>query len=108
MDDTLFFILALVFLGGMLFYSSRKRRKAAETLRTQVVKGAYVMLTSGIFGKIITVLDDRIELETAPGVKMMVAIGAVRSIEPELKATKAAAKAPAKAATKTSKLDSKK
>jgi preprotein translocase subunit YajC len=92
MDDSLFLFLALAFLGVMLFYSSRKRKKAAETLRSQVVKGSYVMLTSGIFGKITEVMDDRVELETAPGQKMLVAIGAVRSIEQEPKTQKSAAK----------------
>lgn len=92
MDDSLFLLLALGFLGAMLFYSSRKRKKAAETLRSQLVKGAYVMLTSGIFGKITAVMEDRVELETSPGQKMMVAIGAVRSIEEEPKATKTVTK----------------
>ena len=105
MDDSLFLFLALAFLGAMLFYSSRKRKKAAEALQTQVVKGAYVMLTSGIFGKITAVMDNRIELETSPGNKMFVAIGAVRSIEEERKsaepATKTSAKPKPKAVTKT-------
>jgi preprotein translocase subunit YajC len=56
------------------------------------------MLTSGIFGKITAVLDNRVELETAPGNKMLVAIGAVRSIEQE---PKAAASTKPKAAAKT-------
>lgn len=89
MDDSLFLILALAFLGLMLFYSSRKRKKQAEALRTKLVEGAYVMLTSGIFGTITAVMDDRVELEIAPGQKMMVAIGAVRSIEEKPQAPKA-------------------
>lgn len=106
MDDSLFLFLALAFLGAMLFYSSRKRKKAAETLQTKVVKGAYVMLTSGIFGKITDVLDNRVELETAPGQKMLVAMGAIRSIEEESKKAKTPASKPeskpvAKPATKT-------
>ena len=103
MDDSLFLLLALAFLGAMLFYSSRKRKKTAETLRTSLVKGSYVMLTSGIFGKITQVMDTRVELETAPGQKLMVAIGAVRSIEEEPKSAKPAskpAKAPSTKATK--------
>jgi preprotein translocase subunit YajC len=98
MDDSLFLFIALAFLGAMLFYSSRKRKKAAEALQTQIVKGAYVMLTSGIFGKITAVLDNRVELEASPGNKMLVAIGAVRSIEEE---PKAAASPKPKAAAKT-------
>ena len=107
MDDSLFLFLALAFLGAMLFYSSRKRKKAAEALRTSVTKGSYVMLTSGIFGKISQVMDDRVELETAPGQKMLVAIGAIRSIEQQPKAAKAAGKPAAKSSKKPSKYASK-
>jgi preprotein translocase YajC subunit len=100
MDDSLFLLLALAFLAAMLFYSSRKRKKAAENLRSQVVKGSYVMLTSGIFGKITGVMDDRVEFETAPGHKMVVAIGAVRSIEQEPKTSTTASKPVSKSAPK--------
>ncbi len=106
MDDSLFLFVALAFLGAMLYYSSRKRKKAADELRASVVKGAYVMLTSGIFGKVTAVLDNRIEFETAPGNKMLVAMGAVRSIEEEPKTDKAAAKktsSTTKSATESSK-----
>ena len=96
MDDSLFLFIALAFLGAMLFYSSRKRKKAAETLQTQVVKGAYVMLTSGIFGKITAVLDNRVELETSPGNKMLVAMGAVRRNEEAPKNPKPAVKSVSK------------
>jgi len=84
MDDTLFFFLALTLLGIWIFVSGRRRKKAAEELRSKVVKGAFVMLTSGIYGKIGSIKGDRIELETAPGQKLTVAIGAVRSIEEKL------------------------
>jgi len=98
MDDGLFFLIAILFLAGMLFYSSRKRKRVAEELKSQVVKGAHVMLTSGIFGTVIEINDTRIKLETAPGQVLTVAVGAVRSIE-EAPKPKSAAKS--KAATKT-------
>jgi hypothetical protein len=59
------------------------------------------MLTSGIYGKITTVLENRIELETAPGQKLLVATGAVRSIEEEPKKSKPTS-AVAKPAAKSS------
>lgn len=93
MTDSLFLFLALAFLGAMLFYSSNKRKKAAKTLQAQVVNGAYVMLTSGIYGKITAVLENRIELETAPGQKLLVATGAIRSIEEQPKKSKSASAA---------------
>jgi preprotein translocase subunit YajC len=86
MDDTLFFFMALTLLGIWIFVSGRRRKKAAEELKSKVVKGAFVMLTSGIYGKISSVNDDRIELETAPGQKLTVAVGAVRSIEKSITA----------------------
>jgi preprotein translocase subunit YajC len=81
MSDTLFFFLALTFLGVWIFVSGRNRKKAAEKLRSEVVKGASVMLTSGIFGKISSVKEDRVELETSPGQKLTVAIGAISRVE---------------------------
>ena len=98
MSDTLFFFLALTFLGVWIFISGRNRKKAAEKLRSEVVKGVAVMLTSGIFGKILSVKEDRVELETAPGQKLTVAIGAVSRIE---QAPKAAA--PSKTSSSTAK-----
>jgi preprotein translocase YajC subunit len=100
MVDSLFLFLGLAFLGVMLFYSNNKRKKLAKTLEAQVVKGAYVMLTSGIYGKITAVLENRIESETAPGQKLLVATGAVRSVEEEPKKSKPASSA-AKPATKS-------
>ena len=94
MSDTLFFFLALTFLGVWIFISGRNRKMAAEKLRAEVVKGAYIMLTSGIYGKILSVNEDRVDIETAPGQKLTVAIGAVRGIEQPPKKT-----SPAKPAT---------
>ena len=104
MDENLFLLLALAVVTLMLFLSSRRRRKAADELRTKVVKGAYIMLTSGIYGKVTAVLEDRIELETAPGQKLTVATGAVRSIEksPESTSTPKAKSVKPKSVAKSS------
>jgi preprotein translocase subunit YajC len=109
MTDTLFFFLALTFLGVWIFVSGRNRKKAAEKLRAEVVKGAYVMLTSGIYGKIVSVNEDRLDLETAPGQKLTVAVGAVRSIEQAPKSSSSTKKPRSSASTakpKTPKPDS--
>lgn len=94
MDENLFLLLALSVVVVMLLLSSRRRKKAAEELKAKVVTGAYIMLTSGIYGKIAKIDGERIELETAPGQKLTVALGAVRSIEEEPKKS-----APAKVKT---------
>jgi preprotein translocase subunit YajC len=120
MDSNLFLVVALGFLVVMMFVSSRRRKKATETLQSSLKKGATIMLTSGIFAVIVEVMDDRVVVETAPGVKMTVVKAAVRSVEkPEVlavakSATKAApkpataAKPAAKAAPKTSQTAKKK
>ena len=58
------------------------QRRQRETLRMQsaITVGDEVMLTSGIYGTVKTVVDDRFEVEVAPGVVVTVARGAVGSV----------------------------
>jgi preprotein translocase subunit YajC len=81
MDESLFLVVALGFLILMMFFSSRKRKKTAESLQSSLKKGATVMLTSGIYAVIVEVLEDRVVVETAPGNRMTVVKAAVRSVE---------------------------
>ena len=101
MDENLFLLLALGVVVIMLLLSSRRRKKAAEELKSKVVTGAYIMLTSGIYGKIVKIDGERVDLETAPGQKLTVALGAVRSIEEEPKKPAATKSSTAKPKTST-------
>jgi preprotein translocase subunit YajC len=58
------------------------QRRQRETLRMQsaIAVGDEVMLTSGIFGTVQAVVDDRFEVEIAPGVVVTVARGAVGTV----------------------------
>jgi len=58
------------------------QRRQRETLRMQsaIVAGDEVMLTSGIFGTVRAVVDDRFEVEVAPGVVVTVARGAIGTV----------------------------
>jgi preprotein translocase subunit YajC len=58
------------------------QRRQRETLRMQsaIAVGDEVMLTSGIFGTVKAVVDDRFEVEVAPGVVVTVARGAVGTV----------------------------
>ncbi|UYM04803.1 preprotein translocase subunit YajC [Solicola gregarius] len=74
-----FVLLALVF-WFLVFRPARKRQR--ETLQTQssLEVGARVMLTSGIFGDVLSVGDSELEIEIAPGTVITVhrqAIGRV-------------------------------
>ena len=71
--------IALLFWLLMIRPAQRRQR---ETLRMQsaIEAGDEVMLTSGIFGTVRTVLDDGFEVELAPGVVVRIARGAVGTV----------------------------
>src|SRR5687768_3446951 len=58
------------------------QRRQRETLRMQsaIEPGDEVMLTSGIFGTVTAIVDDRFEVEIAPGVTVEIARGAVGTV----------------------------
>lgn len=104
-------LLPLLIAGGMIVFmvmSSRKRKAQAAEQASKVAVGAKVMLTSGIYGEVTSMSDDRVVIKSAGSASLEVARGAVlRVIEnaPEKKVAEkkpAAKKAPAKkpAATK--------
>lgn len=97
--DSLF---PIILIGGMVVFmviSGRKRKAQAAEMASKVLPGAKVMLSSGIYGDIVSITDDRVTLQSASST-LEVAKGAViRVIEnaPEKKtvAKKPAAKKPA-------------
>lgn len=64
--------LLIVMVGAMLFFGTRKQRRAAQEaqkLQTSLQPGDRVMTTSGLYGTIASVDDDAtIDIEIAPGV----------------------------------------
>lgn len=95
-------------LGAMIVlmvFNNRKRKKAAAELQQSIQPGATVMLTSGIYGVVITIDEARAVIETTPGARLTVNRLAIRQVEKSFElelapAKKAAAKPAAKAATK--------
>ena len=78
-----FVLLALVFWFLVLRPARRRQREAAQT-QSSVEVGARVMLTSGIFGEVVSVGEPDVEVQIAPGTVITVhrqAIG--RVIAPE-------------------------
>jgi preprotein translocase subunit YajC len=70
--QTLLLPLLIVLVGGMLFFGSRRQRKAVaeqQKLQTSLQVGDRVMTTSGLFGTVANVdSDTNIDIEVAPGV----------------------------------------
>ena len=94
--------LPLLIAGAMIVFmitSSRKRKAQAAEMASKVSVGATVMLSSGIYGEITSVTDDRIVLKSAGTTTLEVAKGAVVRVvdnAPEKKAADKAAKPVAK------------
>ena len=62
--------LLLVLLFGLLLFTMQrnsKRRRAIANVQSSLGPGSEVMLSSGLFAKVISVDDDRVTLETSPG-----------------------------------------
>ncbi|MEY4980907.1 MAG: hypothetical protein RL174_245 [Actinomycetota bacterium] len=88
-------LVALAALIFMMFWNSRKRKKQAEELQSQLGKGAAIVTHSGIFGVIESIDGDRVVILTA-GSKLEIAKAAIRGVDTNAKpAAKPAAKKPA-------------
>lgn len=71
-------ILPLILIGFVL-WSARRRQKTMADFSASLQVGEEVVTTSGIFGRITEVEDDRVRLEAAPGIVLTLdrrAIGA--------------------------------
>lgn len=95
--QSLFMFAAIGFLIVLMVMQSRKRKKQAEELANSLTVGVWVMLTSGIYGEILAINEDRISLQVG-GATLLVAKGAVmRTVDAPAEAVKkvTAAKKPA-------------
>jgi preprotein translocase subunit YajC len=103
-NDYLPFALLIAFVA-FLFFSNRRRKTAATQLTNSVKVGANVVMLGGITGKIVSISDSSVVVETTPGTKIEFVKAAIRSVTaPSLDKAPAVKKAPAaKPATRTAK-----
>jgi preprotein translocase subunit YajC len=83
MDQMLLPILMFAGLGGLMYFSMKKQKRAAaatKQMHDSLVPGARVMTTSGLHGTVTAIADDTIELEIAPGLRTTWVRAAVREI----------------------------
>ena len=71
----------LVLFWIMVIRPASRRQKAVVALQDSLQVGQRVMLTSGFFGTITALTDDRMHLEVAPGLQVEVARAAVAKVE---------------------------
>lgn len=82
-QNSLLMVVLLVFVGGMLFLSSRTRKKQAAVQRAKldaIVPGVRVTTIAGLQGTVTAVADDTMELEIAPGVRTTWLRASVRDV----------------------------
>lgn len=76
-DFLLFAVLLLLIV--LLFMQNRRRRKEIEVMQKTLAVGAEVILHAGIKGKVVSLTDDEVEIESA-GSKLRVLRGAVGKV----------------------------
>ena len=64
---TLLLPFLLLLLVGFMFWSQRRRQKAAATLQSSIDVGDEVCTTSGLFGRVVSMDDLVMHLEISPG-----------------------------------------
>lgn len=76
-------IFPLVLIGGMVVFmvmSGRKRKAQAAELAAKLLPGSKVMLSSGIYGEVVAIADDRVTIKSAGSTVLEVAKGAVTRV----------------------------
>ncbi len=76
-DFLLFAVLLLLIV--LLIMQNRRRRKEIEVMQKTLAVGAEVILHAGIKGKVVSLTDDAVEIESA-GSKLRVLRGAVGKV----------------------------
>lgn len=71
---------------GILLLRARGQRQRFAAARTEIEPGRRVMMTSGVFGDIVSVADDTVVVEVAPGVSTTWVRQAVAQVLPPLDA----------------------
>jgi preprotein translocase subunit YajC len=66
----------------LIIRPASRRQKEQVRMQSSLNLGDQVMLTSGIFGTITELTDERLMVEVAPGVTIRVARGAIGSVVP--------------------------
>ncbi len=75
------FIVILALFWFLIIRPTQKRQRALTTMRHALTVGDEVMLSSGFFGRVVALGDDRVDLQLARGVVVQVALGAIASRE---------------------------
>ncbi len=81
------FLVAIVVLFGLLYFVTirpqRNRQRAAQQTQRTVEPGARVRTTAGMYGTVVSVEDQDVVLEIAPGVEVQFLRRAIMDVVPD-------------------------
>lgn len=80
MDALLLGVLALMIV--FLITQNRRRKKEVEAMQASLEVGSQVILHAGIKGKVLSVSEEELEIESVKGTKLRVLRGAVGKVLP--------------------------
>jgi preprotein translocase subunit YajC len=65
----------------MVIRPQQRRQKEVVSLQNSIQVGQRVMMSSGVFGTIVSLTDDRARLEIAPGTQIEIARAAIAKVD---------------------------
>jgi preprotein translocase subunit YajC len=65
----------------MVIRPSQRRQKEVVALQNSIEVGQRVMMSSGVFGTVRSITDDRARLEIAPGTEIEIARAAIAKVD---------------------------
>lgn len=80
MDALLLAVLALMIV--FLVTQNRRRKKEVEAMQSSLEVGSQVVLHAGIMGRVLSVSEEELEIESVKGTKLRVLRGAVGKVIP--------------------------
>lgn len=72
MNNIILIVVMLAVFYALLILPQRRQAKKRTDMMRQLGVGAKVLLTSGIYGQVIRMADDRLHVEIAPDVEIQV------------------------------------
>lgn len=65
----------------MVIRPQRRRQREVVALQNSIRVGQRVMMSSGVFGTVTSIVDDRARLEIAPGTEIEIARAAIAKVD---------------------------
>jgi preprotein translocase subunit YajC len=65
----------------MVIRPQQRRQKEVVSLQNSIEVGQRVMMSSGIFGTVVSITDDRARLQVAPGTEIEIARAAIAKVD---------------------------